>query len=397
MSKKLKIFISYRRADSTDFAGRLHDNLKDKYHLFFDTEDGIGAGERFLNVIVKNIEEADVFLMVIGKASAQEFKAREGQDDYVLKEIVQAQKSSCFIIPVLMGGVDAIEYLPQEIASVKELSYYAFSHVKFSLNIEGLKQEIDKCTPKKNATMNESIFLQEVQDSIERDRLLVLFSQDFTKIEHHYDAVKEQVLLKFPNTFYGLSIPSFVDNEEEYFSCIAKECGLNCEVKKASDWNFAMRARLKESQEDLLLFITDIENGNETLDKQFATILRNLKNEFSHFHAILIGRKDLAKLVYGESELSPLNSAKELFFPDEGLKLGEAKIAQQFQTMGKNREELCNLLQKEKLGRFSVWSYNETVNKLFWKNLLVRDNNYFVWRGELTKSIGREVLECESN
>ena len=390
MQKNLKIFISYRRADSSDFAGRLHDNLKDEYNLFFDTEDGIGAGEKFLNVIVNEIEKADVFLMVIGKESAKEFKAREGKDDYVLKEIVQAQKSSCTIIPVLMGGVGSIEYLPDEVVSIRELSFYEFSHAKFSLNVEGLKQEIDKCKPKLNNN-----FVEEVLNGVEREKLVVLFSQDFTNIEKYYEAVKQEVKAKFSDKFYPLSIPSFVDDAEEYFACIAQDCGLSCEVKKASDWNSAMRKRLKETQEDVLLFVTDIENGDEKLDKQFATILRNLKSEFSHFHAILVGRKDLAKLVYGESELSPLNSAKELFFPDEGLVLGEEKIAQQFQTMGKKREQLCKLLNKEQLGRFSVWSFNETINKLFWKNLLVRDDKHFVWRGELTKSIGREVLECE--
>ena len=96
MKKKSNIFISYRRVDSLNFAGRLHDNLIYDYDkVFFDTENGIGAGDRFLEVIVKNIEEADIFLMVVGKDSAKEFRAREAKDDYVLKEIVQARKSSC--------------------------------------------------------------------------------------------------------------------------------------------------------------------------------------------------------------------------------------------------------------------------------------------------------------
>ena len=79
------------------------------------------------------------------------------------------------------------------------------------------------------------------------------------------------------------------------------------------------------------------------------------------------------------------------------MKLGENRIVQQFQSMGKNREEVCKLLQKEKVGRFAVWSYNETINKLFWKNLLVRDGRQLVWRGALTKEIARDVLGCESN
>ena len=127
MNNSLNIFISYRRADSEDFAGRLYDNLVDEYaKVFFDTEDGIGAGERFLKVIVKNIEEADVFLMLVGKKSGENFKKKkaEGEDDYVLKEILHAQASNCRIIPVLLKGVERIDYLPKELSFIKELSYY---------------------------------------------------------------------------------------------------------------------------------------------------------------------------------------------------------------------------------------------------------------------------------
>ena len=394
MPKKLKIFISYRRADSTDFAGRLHDNLKDEHEIFFDTEDGIPSGEKFLKVIVDEIAKADIFLMVIGEKSESEFKSREGQDDYVLKEIIEAKKSSCVVIPLLKNGVNRIEYLPKEIEFVKELSYYEFAHAKFSLNLLGLQQEIAKYSPKVSS-VNNSSFLQEVEEGIERDRLLVLFSQDFTNIDAYYYILKERMASKFSDEFYVLSVPSYVDDQEEYFSCIANDCNISCEVKKENDWYIAIKEKLKSSNQELLLFVTDLENGNEELDRKFATMLRNLKEKFPHFHALFVGKKELAKLVYGEGDLSPLNTAKEMFFPDDGLRLGEERIAQQFQTLGKNRDEVCNLLQKESLGRFSVWSYNETINKLFWKNLLIKKGRKLVWRGELTKEIAREVLGCE--
>ena len=143
------------------------------------------------------------------------------------------------------------------------------------------------------------------------------------------------------------------------------------------------------------MFVRDIENGDEVLDKQFATIVRNLKNEYAHFHALLIGRKALAKLVYGEGVLSPLNNAKELFFPETRQKLGAEKIHQQFQTLGRQRTQICQLLGKKNLGRFSAWSFNDTINQLFWKNLLVREGNKFAWRGELTKEIAREAFGCD--
>ncbi|CAA6815035.1 MAG: Unknown protein, partial [uncultured Sulfurovum sp.] len=240
-------------------------------------------------------------------------------------------------------------------------------------------------------------FVKEVGESIERDKLLVLFSQELTKIDEYYRNIKLELQARFTNEFYLVSIPSFVSDELEYFSCIANDCGISGEVKRVSDWQKAIKKKLEESSEPLLLFVRDIENGDEVLDKQFATIVRNLKNEYAHFHALLIGRKALAKLVYGEGVLSPLNNAKELFFPEVNTKLGAEKIHQQFQTLGRQRTQICQLLGKKNLGRFSTWSFNDTINQLFWKNLLIREGNKFAWRGELTKEIAREAFGCEED
>jgi hypothetical protein len=239
------------------------------------------------------------------------------------------------------------------------------------------------------------IFTNKVLDSLEKDKLVVLFSQDFTFIDDYLNSIKKQVALSFQNDVHSISVPSFIDDEGRYFDSIAKDCRLDCEVKTLQDWKEAMRKQLIQSKKPLLLFINDIENGNEALDRKFSTLLRNFKTEFPHFHALLVGRKALAKLVYDQGHLSPLNTATELFFPENNQKLSEDRIVQQFSTFGKEREKLCQLLNKEKPIRFVVWSYNNLVNQLFWKNLLVKKGRYFAWRGELTKELGVEVLGCD--
>ena len=399
MSNNLKVFISYRRADSEDFAGRLYDKLVDEYaKVFFDTEDGIGAGERFLKVIVNNIEDADVFLMLVGKQSEQEFKKRENQDDYVLKEILQAKASNCKIIPVLLNGVEGINYLPKELSFIRELSYYEFSHTKFSLNLEGLKHEINKYSPKPKELVGlNKTFIQEVMNEVINHRLVVLFYQDFTNVSTHIEGIKAEIKSRFSNEFYTIAIPSFVDEAEEYFACVANDCGLDCNIKRVSDWEQAMQEKLRSSTQPLLLFVTDLEDGNEVFDKQFATILRKLHKNFPNFHAILVGRKSLATLVYGEGTLSPLNTAQEIFFPEQEMKLGERKIVQQFNSLGRQKEQICRLLKKDKIVRFSTWYHDETINTLFWKNLLVKEGTHLVWRGELTKEIARDVLGCDGD
>ena len=395
MRNQLNIFISYRRADSTGTSGRINDALKNDFNIFYDTE-GIDYGNEFPKAITDAIEKSDVMLVIVGTKSMELFREKEVEKkvDYVLEEIVYAKTKGCKIIPLLIEGANMPEIVPKRVEFFTKLNADFIRHEKFVQDVQSLKKTIKKLNPKVIKNENRQ-FIQTVNEAIERERLVVLFSQDFTNIDHDYKSVKEEMELKFSNEFYCISIPSYVDEQEEYFSSIAYDCNMSCEVKKVSNWNRAIRKKIKNSSKPMLLFITDIENGNEALDKQFATILRNLKNEFSHFHALFIGRKSLANLVYGEGNLSPLNNAKELFFPDNNTQLGEEKIAQQFQTMGKNRNQVCKLLQKKSLGRYSAWSYNETINQLFWKNLLVKNGNRFAWRGELTKEIGRDILGCE--
>jgi len=397
MGNRLNVFISYRRADSSNFSGRLHDNLKNDFDVFYDTEGGIDYGEEFPAALIEGIEKADIFLMVIGKKSCEEFKLREGKPDFVLKEILHAQQSSCLVLPILMDGVNMPNCLPKEIANIAKLNAYEFRHNKFSVDLADLREKLQTHRAKSPKLINKG-FVQDVLDGIEEDRLVVLFSQDLTDIADHYQNIKLQMKSKFSDKFYTVAIPSYVDEEEEYFTCIADDCGMSCDIKRVNDWNIVMRGRLKERSEPLMLLVTEIENGNQELDKQFANILRNLKNEFAHFHALFIGRKALAYLVYGEGNLSPLNNAKQMFFPDEGMKLGEEKITQLFHTLGsKYRPQLCKLLEKKSLGRYSTWSYNETINQLFWKNLLVKNGKNFAWRGELTKEVGRDVLGCDES
>lgn len=395
MGKKLNVFISYRRADSEHFSAHLYDSLSQDFTVFFDKEGGIEYGEVFPEAIENGIKNSDVVLMIIGSKCCEEFKAKEGKSDFVVKEIAWAKEQGCYILPVLMDGVNMPNCFPKEIEFVSNHNAYLFGRNKFSLYVDDLKNEIAQVSPKQN-NLEDKAFTQEVIDEVLNEKLVVLFSQDFTNISTHLNGIKAEVKSRFSDEFYSISIPPFVDEEEEYFACVAKDCRLDCEVKKVSDWNKAMQEKLKSSHQPILLFVTDLEDGNEIFDKQFATILRNLKNNFSNFHSILVGRKSLATLVYGEGTLSPLNNAKEIFFPEQEMKLGERKIVQQFNSMGRQKEQICRLLNKEKITRFATWSHDETINTLFWKNLLVKEGTHLVWRGELTKEIARDVLGCTS-
>jgi formylglycine-generating enzyme required for sulfatase activity len=108
-----KIFICYRRLDSQDMAGRLHDKLESHFGddaVFMDA-DSLSAGERFPQRIQATIAECDVFLALIGR---QWLDARDGDgrrrlddaEDWVRLEIEEALRQKVTPVPVLLHGAE---------------------------------------------------------------------------------------------------------------------------------------------------------------------------------------------------------------------------------------------------------------------------------------------------
>ena len=91
------IFVSYRRDDSRDVAGRLVDRLRRDYseeQLFLDI-DGIPAGTEFDAVLDERLRVCDVLLALIGPqwVNAMDASGRRrlhDPDDYVRREIAAA-------------------------------------------------------------------------------------------------------------------------------------------------------------------------------------------------------------------------------------------------------------------------------------------------------------------
>ena len=95
-----KIFISYRRADATDAAGRMFDRLVAAFgdQQVFKDVDSIPLGSEFGQVIAERLTDCDVVIVVIGRFWLN-VKDREGTPrlenpaDYVRIEIEQALAS----------------------------------------------------------------------------------------------------------------------------------------------------------------------------------------------------------------------------------------------------------------------------------------------------------------
>jgi len=104
------IFISYRRADSDGWAGRLRDALRNRFgDLVFQDVDNIPDGEIFSDVIDRALKECDVALIIIGPnwANAVDEKGRrrlDQEDDWVRTETSMVLNRKIRVIPVLVGG-----------------------------------------------------------------------------------------------------------------------------------------------------------------------------------------------------------------------------------------------------------------------------------------------------
>lgn len=123
-----KIFISYRREDTSGESGRLKDNLEQifgKENIFYDVET-LEAGLNFDQSIAKALNESKVLLAMIGPhwlkvSDSKGAKRLDNPDDWVRKEIAEALKRNLRVIPILVNGADMpdSEDLPD---NLKELS-----------------------------------------------------------------------------------------------------------------------------------------------------------------------------------------------------------------------------------------------------------------------------------
>lgn len=105
------IFLSYRRADSSGWAGRLYEYLVRGWgseHVFIDI-DAIAPGEDFREAIARTMRTCDVVLVVIGPSwlNARDEAGNRRLDDEAdthRREVTSALAADVRIVPVLVGG-----------------------------------------------------------------------------------------------------------------------------------------------------------------------------------------------------------------------------------------------------------------------------------------------------
>lgn len=147
------IFISYRRQDEPNFAGRLYDRLAVRFgknNVFMDV-DSIELGLDFADVINRSLSQCKVLIVVIGKnwlrvADGQGRPRLENPNDYVRIEIETALRRGIRVIPVLVEGasVPRSPELPDSMESLSRRNGIEMSHLRFSVETDQLIKTLER-------------------------------------------------------------------------------------------------------------------------------------------------------------------------------------------------------------------------------------------------------------
>src|SRR6516162_7146747 len=141
-----QIFISYRRDDSSAWAGRLSDRLSAHFpqsQIFMDVDMDLGIN--FVEEIEKNVGSCDALIAVIGSrwlmSSDEEGRRRlDNPGDFVRLEIGTALKRGIRVIPVLVDGASMppSDQLPEDLKPLALRNALNVSHERFRADAERL-------------------------------------------------------------------------------------------------------------------------------------------------------------------------------------------------------------------------------------------------------------------
>ena len=151
-----KIFISYRREDSSGESGRLKDKLEQVFgqeNIFYDVET-LEAGINFDQSISKALNESKILLAMIGphwlKVTDEKGNPRiHNEGDWVKKEISLALSRNIRVIPILVNGAKMPEAseLPEELQELSLKHAQELSSSRWNYDVGELVKVLEKIIP----------------------------------------------------------------------------------------------------------------------------------------------------------------------------------------------------------------------------------------------------------
>ena len=152
-SRAATLFLCYRREDTQDAAGRLHDRLVDAYgaeRVFMDI-DSVPLGIDFVDHVAEQISRCSAVIVMIGKQwlklkDKRRRRRLDNDDDFVRVEIAAALSQGIPVIPVLVQDVSMPEQelLPENIRPLSRRHGIALSATRWRTDVERLLRELDR-------------------------------------------------------------------------------------------------------------------------------------------------------------------------------------------------------------------------------------------------------------
>jgi class 3 adenylate cyclase len=150
---RLRLFVSYRRDDTSGHAGRLYDRLVERFgadRLFIDI-DTIRPGADFAQVIDEALERCDVLLALVGRnwlkaADRRRRRRLDNPDDFVRLEIEAALRRGIPILPVLLQGAEmpSREELPPSLGGFARRQAFEVSDRRWNTDVRELIEELGR-------------------------------------------------------------------------------------------------------------------------------------------------------------------------------------------------------------------------------------------------------------
>jgi len=146
------LFLCYRREDTSDAAGRLHDRLVNAYGddcVFMDI-DSVPLGIDFVDHVSEQISKCRAVIVMIGKQwikvkDKRRRRRLDNEDDLVRAEIAAALQQKVPVIPVLVqdATMPVGDELPENIRLLARRNGISISASRWRTDVERLIKELD--------------------------------------------------------------------------------------------------------------------------------------------------------------------------------------------------------------------------------------------------------------
>ena len=148
-----RVFISYRRGETTIYAGRLFDSLCSRLgdELVFMDVDAIEPGADFVEYIEREVGSCEVLIALIGRdwidtRDADGRRRLEDPDDWVRVELRTGLNRDIRVIPVLVQGarMPRSDELPDDLARLARRNALEIGDLRWRYDFERLMEVIEK-------------------------------------------------------------------------------------------------------------------------------------------------------------------------------------------------------------------------------------------------------------